>query len=409
MGLFLVVATGLLAWAEDGAPEKRASNDQRGQVLALNNLTGADAIRGTMKELLANAEGTKKLLAVAVGISKEKPMPLNRNATLLLANVAEKLKDVETSITFYRLSAQLSKKILSQRGMAEAYVGLIQVLEDNKRFNESEKVCKEFLDLEGEENESVERMKPLVMRSMILAIAKQGAVDRALGMVDNLIKSDPRNWLHSALKAQVLREADKLGEASKVFLDVIDRIQKDPRLEKEDKDEYTDRYRYFLTGIFIDNGEVEKAVEQLKLLLAREPNNPTYNNDLGYIWADHGMNLAEAEKLIRKAIEEERKLKKENKIESDQDNAAYLDSLGWVLFKQGKLKEAREQLLLATGQREGQNIEIFDHLADIQMALGEKAEAIATWKKALEQVGSTKRDQKKKAEVEKKLKMAGAN
>ena len=46
--------------------------------------------------------------------------------------------------------------------------------------------------------------------------------------------------------------------------------------------------------------------EELQTLLKKKPNNPTYNNDLGYIWADHDMNLEESEKLIRKAIEEER-------------------------------------------------------------------------------------------------------
>jgi tetratricopeptide (TPR) repeat protein len=378
----------------------------RKKALGLNDLTGGDPMRGALQEMTEDSAGTKKLLAVAVKMTKEKPQPFNRNTTLLLALAAENVKEVDASAAFYRLNAQQALKLQSERGLAQAYVGLIQLYSENKRFAESEKVCKEFLALEGEEDDAVERLKPLVMRRMVLAVAKQGSADRALKMVDELVKSDPRNWLHRALKADVLREADKLEEAAKAYLDVIDRVKRDGRIEKEDQDSSIDEYRYALSGIYIDLGDVDKAAEQLKQLLEREPNNPTYNNDLGYIWADHGMNLAEAEKLIRKAIDEERKLKQKLKIEGTEDNAAYLDSLGWVLFKQGKAKEAKPHLLAAVKQKEGRHLEIYDHLADVHQALGEKAEAVAAWKKGLEHAAPGKRDQKRKAEVEKKLKAA---
>ena len=88
-------------------------------------------------------------------------------------------------------------------------------------------------------------------------------------------------------------------------------------------------------------------------MLKDKPDDPTYNNDLGYIWADHDKNLAEAEKLIRKAIEQDRKQREELKAggelkpEGDKDNPAFLDSLGWVLYKQKKYQDAKKQLLEA--------------------------------------------------------------
>lgn len=396
--------------AEAVAEGKSDDAALRKRVLELNHLTGADPMRGRLKELVENSAGTKQLLAAAVRISKEKPQPLNRNATYLLALAAENLKDVETSAAFYRLNALQALRLYSERGMAQAYIGLIQLYAENKRYADSEKVCKEFLALEGEEDETLERIKPLVMRRMVLAIAKQGSLDRALKLVEELIKADARNWLHRALKAQVLREAEKYDEAARLYLDIIDRVQRDSRLDKTQQNDYVDEYRYLLSGLYIDLNQVDKAAEQLKQLLEREPNNPTYNNDLGFIWADRGQNLDEAEKLIRKAVEEDRKLRK--KLASslrpgdDKDNAAYLDSLGWVLHKRGKHKEAREQLLLAVKDKDGQALEIYDHLADVHMVLGEKAEAIAAWKKGLEAARDTKRDQKRKVEVEKKLRAA---
>ena len=86
------------------------------------------------------------------------------------------------------------------------------------------------------------------------------------------------------------------------------------------------------------------------------------------------------------------------------DNGAFLDSLGWVLFKKKDYKEAKKYLLEAVKDEESQHIEIYDHLGDVHLALGEKAEAVKAWKKGLEVAGDSKREKDKKAAVEKKLK-----
>src|SRR5207253_56519 len=161
--------------------------------------------------------------------------------------------------------------------------------------------------------------------------------------------------------------------------------------------------RYVLSSIYIDLDQVDKAAQQLQTLLAKEPGNATYNNDLGYIWADHDMKLGEAEKLIRKAIDldrEERKKKTNLKADENKDNAAYLDSLGWVLFKSKNYTEAKKYLLEAVKDKEGQHIEILDHLADVYLALGDKVEAVNTWKKALSLETRSKREKERKALVE---------
>ena len=162
------------------------------------------------------------------------------------------------------------------------------------------------------------------------------------------------------------------------------------RWTRRTKAEFIERNRYVLSGIYIDLKKIDKATKLLKVLLEMQPDDPTYNNDLGYIWADHDMNLDEAEKMIRKALDEDTQAAQEAtpdlKPEDDKDNAAYLDSLGWVLFKQKKYKEAKKFLEEAIKDKEGQHIEIFDHLGDVYKALGENKEAIATWKKGIESV-----------------------
>jgi Tfp pilus assembly protein PilF len=66
--------------------------------------------------------------------------------------------------------------------------------------------------------------------------------------------------------------------------------------------------------------------------------------------ADRNIRLYEADKMIRKAVQLE------------PQNGAYLDSLGWVLYKKKEYKEAKKYLEEATQSKEGQHIEILDHL-----------------------------------------------
>ena len=390
-----------------GAGARAEDGDAKTKALALNDLTGAAPMEGMLQKFTTEPAEAKKIVKAAYAASKASPEAFNRNATLLLAIAAENAKEVEASAYFYRLNVKQNLRLHSEKAVGEAFIRLIDMYIDNKKFAESEKVCDEFLALEGEEDEAIEKLKPIVQRSMILAIARQGNVDKAMKKVDGLIADQPKNWLQRVLKAEVQREAGKFEGAIETYLDVIERVGKDKRLEKKDVERFTERYRYVLSGLYVEHGQIDKAAEQLKLLLAREPDNSTWNNDLGYIWADHGTNLPESEKLIRKAIEDDKKARRKAnpdlKQEDDKPNAAYLDSLGWVLFKQGKAKEAKPYLLDAVKDKDNASLEVWDHLGDVHLALGEKAEAVNAWKKGIASATDRKRDQKRKAEVEKKL------
>ena len=243
---------------------------------------------------------------------------------------------------------------------------------------------------------------------MVLVLAKEGKTDKATELIDKIIQAQPDNPLNQIAKGQFLHEIDKTADAVKAYEEAIDLIKKDDDLTKDEKDEFISGIRYTLSGLHIDLNDVDKATADLKELLEKDPDNPGYNNDLGYIWADHDMNLAESEKLIRKAIEEDKKQRlkadPDLKPEDVKDNASYLDSLGWVLFKEKKYKEALEPLEQAVKDHDAQSIEIYDHLAEVQLANGDKTAAVATWKKGLELKTETKREKEKKAEVEKKVK-----
>jgi Tfp pilus assembly protein PilF len=401
--LFAVLAASGAGWA---APVPDDDAALRKRLLALNEVTGDEPIHGQILALLNDPAGTKKLLPTALAMAKEKEQQFNYTGAYIVARAAHRLKEVDPAQAFYRIAAERALQLGSSQKLLQAYGGLIDMLYENKKFAESEKVCKEFLELK---EDGVQTMQMLMARQLIRAQAKQGKFKEANKFLETLLRLDDENWLTLELKAWVQREEGQLADAAATYEKVLAMVQKDDRFTKEERGEYAKEIRYLLSNVFLDLKKVDKVSEYLEALLKEEPDNPTFNNDLGYIWADHGLHLEKAEQLIRRALDEDRKLRKKAnpnlKPEEDKDNAAYLDSLGWVLFKQQKYAEAKKYLQQAAADKEGgQHVEILDHLGDVHLKLGEKAEAVAAWKKAVAAAGASKREQQKKAEVEKKLK-----
>jgi tetratricopeptide (TPR) repeat protein len=432
----VVAALGLAAWLVGPAEAADDEAALRKKVLALNHITGDETVRGEILTLVEDPAGTKKLLPIAAKLAREKPSPLNYNAAYILARCGQRLKDYDSTLPLYRVCIDRATQVKSPTRLFEGYAGLIAAHYDKGKYEDAIKVAKEFLEIAPEPlsepgdidtrryNATLGRAKQLMRRELIPILTKQGKVEDANTIVDNMLKENPDDLEALELRALLQRETGKYEAAIKTYdtmigriNDAIEKIKKNKEASQEDKDaaikelnEDVREYRYNLSGLYIDANQVDKAADVLKSLLKEDPDNPGFNNDLGYIWADHNMNLDESEKLIRKAIDEDKKLKQKRNPDLKPDqvkpNPAYLDSLGWVLYKQKKYKDALPPLEEAVKADDGQSIEIYDHLADVHIALGNKAEAVATWKKGLEQVGSSKREQERKTEVEKKLKAA---
>lgn len=391
------------------APLVQAADENdaiRAKALALNDITGNDPIEGQIKILLDDPDGSKKLLATAKTMAKEKKQPFSYNAAYVLARVALQMKDIDGCQVFLLVCKDQAVQLQSGRKLIQSFGALIELLYEQKKYDEAVKFCREFVEMTG--NETVDRLKPAVMEKMIQSLARQGKTKEALKYVNNLVEAENEDggWWYLQLKGWVQREAGEFDNSAKTYESVLERIDKDKTLKKDQKAEFAERARYLLSGVYIDAKQVDKATEHLQALLKEKPDDATYNNDLGYIWADNDKNLDEAEKLIRKAIDQDRKDRKANPELTpgeDKDNAAYLDSLGWVLFKQKKYAEAKKYLQEAVKDKEGQHIEIFDHLGDVLQALNEKEAAIDAWKKGIEHAGKGRREQERKASVEKKL------
>lgn len=116
--------------------------------------------------------------------------------------------------------------------------------------------------------------------------------------------------------------------------------------------------------------DVEGAVGLVKALLDADPDNATALNFVGYVWADRGMRLEEARRLLRRALELE------------PEDPHILDSLGWCEVKRGNFEEGARLLERA---RAGlpQDPVVLHHLAAAYAALGREAEAEGIWIQAL--------------------------
>ena len=117
-------------------------------------------------------------------------------------------------------------------------------------------------------------------------------------------------------------------------------------------------------------GRLEEAATVFEEVLKARPDDAQTLNYLGYMYAEHGVHLAQARKLIERAVE------------LDPQNGAYLDSLGWVRFRQNDLDGAKAALLRAA-ERMPSDPTVQEHLGDIQAKLGRKSEAVALWRKSL--------------------------
>jgi tetratricopeptide (TPR) repeat protein len=135
---------------------------------------------------------------------------------------------------------------------------------------------------------------------------------------------------------------------------------------------YPDRaeLRYARATVLEQSGAVDAALHELRAIARQRPQDPTAQNALGFTLADHGRDLAEAERRIRAALAER------------PDSPAIKDSLGWVLHRRGHSAEALDWLQRAYAA--DPDPEIAAHVGEVQWTLGDHPTAERTWHEALE-------------------------
>ncbi len=127
---------------------------------------------------------------------------------------------------------------------------------------------------------------------------------------------------------------------------------------------------FWLGAAYERTSRHDEAEEAFQLLLDLDADFAPALNYLGYMWADLGRNLEGALALVERAVAIE------------PDNGAYVDSLGWALFRLGRYERARGLLERAARLVPGDAV-ISEHLGDLYLAVGRPAEARLHYERAL--------------------------
>jgi Tfp pilus assembly protein PilF len=164
-------------------------------------------------------------------------------------------------------------------------------------------------------------------------------------------------------EAWVYSHSHQWPEAIRRYGDLIKRYTKSK--------EFVRRCQFALSNCYVLKGDVPTGQKILEEVLVEDPKEPSVNNDLGYLYADQGKNLERAEGMIKIALK------------SDPDNVAYLDSMGWVLLKLGRVEEAKTFLEKAAAAPGGADATISEHLGDCYAKMNKPDKAKDAWQKAI--------------------------
>jgi Flp pilus assembly protein TadD len=190
------------------------------------------------------------------------------------------------------------------------------------------------------------------------AMAKQGKVDDARAFLHRVAADNPEDEPQLIVaEAQLLRDAQRNREAFDLLTQALDKQPDQPDL----------LYDIALTAEKLERFDLLEA--NLRKLIQVKPDHAHAYNALGYSFAERNTQLPEARKLIEKALE------------ISPEDYFIIDSMGWVLYREGDLKGAARELRRAYSGRP--DAEIGAHLGEVLWVMGERDEARRIWDESL--------------------------
>lgn len=189
-------------------------------------------------------------------------------------------------------------------------------------------------------------------------IGRQGHVAEARALLQGITATSETERIQVIqTEAQILREARDYPAVYKVLSQALARSPDSPEL-LYDRAMAAERL-----------SKLDVMEKDLRKLIKLRPNHAHAYNALGYTLADHTDRLTEAIDLLQKAMQ------------LAPNDPFVLDSMGWALFKKGKLKEAADYLKRAYAGRP--DPEIAAHLGEVLWKMGQRDEANKLWEGAL--------------------------
>jgi predicted Zn-dependent protease len=223
------------------------------------------------------------------------------------------------------------------------YLGVIA-----DRHDDAERALRLYAQVQSGDN-----VLPALLRAAAL-LQKNGAPSAAEELLDRLIEDEPQRAPEIlTARARMYARSSDLPRAYAVLANGV--------MQYPDSVEL----RYAAASVYEEQGRTGAALRELRMILKARPNDPAALNALGFTLADHSKELSRARKLIERAYA------------AAPRNAAILDSLGWVRYRQRHASAALPYLTAAYAQdRDG---DIAAHLGEVLWQLGKRDEAQRIW------------------------------
>ncbi|WP_096358720.1 tetratricopeptide repeat protein [Variibacter gotjawalensis] len=212
--------------------------------------------------------------------------------------------------------------------------------------------------------ERIPQDSPLRRNADIQLAVNYDAIERtddAKAALNKLIAANPQDLEAIVALGNILRVRKSFAECAQVYGQAIAAI-KTP--------EKSNWPVFYYRGMCHERAkDWDKAEADFKKALELFPEQPYVLNYLGYSWVDHGKNLDEGMKMIRRAVEQR------------PDDGYIVDSLGWAHYRLGEFEEATKHLERAV-ELKPEDPTINDHLGDAYWKVGRILEARFQWSHA---------------------------
>lgn len=358
----------MLSSAERSAGDDTAAEATARKLLSLDptSIGGLRALVGVLFDRYDYTQVVDLVTPLVKEPSRAKGREFEGAAVLVQLGIAQQqLANWDGSIAAFAAARTLTP------GDPEIDAYLVQANLTARRFDRADAIARESLAQNPDQ--------PRMVRLRAQALLKAGRAGEANTLMEDGVAKQPQNREFVVGLADLYTDQKRTDDALRL-LDQARRSFGDDRA-------LAMRVAYAYEG----GGRIAEAEREFRKLLAADPLNADAMNSLSYMLADRALRLVEAVELAQRAV----------KIEPG--NPAYLDTLGWALFKQGKAQEAAEPLGRAARVLTGNSV-IQDHHGDLLARVGRNADAVAAWERALAGDGELI----DRAAIEKKIKAAKA-
>ncbi len=212
--------------------------------------------------------------------------------------------------------------------------------------------------------DSVPEDSPLRVNADIqaaLLLETMGKTKEATEHLQSVVAAHPKNQ-------EALTALGNLQRSRKLFADSVTTYTR--VLDLQPKPEKSQWLLYYYRGVANERRKNWPAAEaDLKKALDLNPDQPLVLNYLGYSWVDQGVNLDDAFRMLRRAVD------------LRQRDGYIVDSLGWAYYRLGRYDDAVRELEKAIDLKPSDPV-INDHLGDAYWRVGRKLEAQFQWNHA---------------------------